>query len=345
MIQSHGQRARMREAGWSADLVIETAEAPPAPVRDEIVVAVEACGVCHRDCIDRAGRFPFLRLPITPGHEAVGRVIAAGPDCRDFQVGDRVASMHRDFCGRCVACVDGETSLCTSAAAVLGLVVDGGYASHLKAPERAFYRVPDELDAAQASVFHCTLGTAYRGLVRFGRITSGQRVLVTGANGGVGVAAVQIAARLGATVVAVVRKAEHAGIAEAMGAKSVVVDDTGAFHKKVPGGAIDVAMDCVGSPTFNASLRSLRVGGRVVAVGNVVEARADLNLGYIITRGLQIAGSSGATRRDMAEVLALHAERPLHVPIVDALPLAEADRAQRRVLAGGLHGRIVLVPR
>jgi acryloyl-coenzyme A reductase len=337
-------RIRMHEAGWSADLAVEAAEPPAAPVRDEIVVAVEACGVCHRDCIDRAGRFPFLRLPITPGHEAVGRVVAAGPDCRDFAIGDRVASMHRDFCGRCEACTAGETSLCISAAAVLGLVIDGGYASHLKAPERAFYRVPDGLDAAQAAVFHCTLGTAYRGLVRFGRITAGQRVLVTGANGGVGVAAVQIAARLGATVIAVVRKAEHGAVAEEMGAKSVVVDDTGAFHKRIPGGAIDVAMDCVGSPTFNGSLRSLKVGGRVVAVGNVVEARADLNLGYLITRGLQIAGSSGATRRDMADVLALHAERPFHVPIVDSVPLADADRAQRRVLTGGLRGRIVLVP-
>jgi acryloyl-coenzyme A reductase len=337
-------RIRMHEAGWSTDLAVEAAEPPAAPVRDEIVVAVEACGVCHRDCIDRAGRFPFLRLPITPGHEAVGRVVAAGPDCRDFAVGDRVASMHRDYCGRCEACAAGETSLCISAAAVLGLVIDGGYASHLKAPERAFYRVPDGLDAAQAAVFHCTLGTAYRGLVRFGRITAGQRVLVTGANGGVGVAAVQIAARLGTTVIAVVRKAEHGAVAEEMGAKSVVVDDTGAFHKRIPGGAIDVAMDCVGSPTFNGSLRSLKVGGRVVAVGNVVEARADLNLGYLITRGLQIAGSSGATRRDMADVLALHAERPFHVPIVDSVPLADADRAQRRVLAGGLRGRIVLVP-
>jgi D-arabinose 1-dehydrogenase-like Zn-dependent alcohol dehydrogenase len=335
----------MLEAGWTRDLTVETTAGPEAPVRDELVVAVEACGVCHRDCIDRAGRFPFLRLPVTPGHEAVGRVIAAGPDCRDFQVGDRVGSMHRDFCGRCDACAAGETSQCTSAAAVLGLIIDGGYASHLRAPERCFYRLPDDLDPVQAAVFHCTLGTAYRGLVRFGQIAAGQRVLVTGANGGVGVAATQIATRLGATVIAVVRRAEHGAIAEQMGARSVVVDDSGQFHKRIPGGAIDVAMDCVGSPTFNASLRSLRVGGRLVAVGNVVEARADINLGYIITRCLQIAGSSGATRRDMADVLALHAAAPFHVPIHDIMALTDADGAQRRVIAGGLRGRIVLQPR
>src|SRR5215207_106185 len=97
-------RARLRTAGWGDDLVVEPEGDLPAPVRNEVIVAVEACGVCHRDCIDRAGRFAFMRLPVTPGHEAVGRVVAAGPDCRDFAVGDRVASMHRDFCGRCEAC-------------------------------------------------------------------------------------------------------------------------------------------------------------------------------------------------------------------------------------------------
>jgi acryloyl-coenzyme A reductase len=337
-------RAVLREAGWAADLAIEPVDAPPSPVRDQVVIAVEACGVCHRDCIDRAGRFKFMRLPITPGHEAVGTVIAVGPDAREWRPGDRVASMHRDHCGACAACTAGETSLCERAAAVLGLIVDGGYASWLVAPERTFYRVPDDLDAAQAAVLHCTAGTAYRGLVRAGRVTSGMRVLVTGANGGVGAAAIQVAARLGATVIAQVRRADHAALAESLGATAVVVDDGARLHKQLPGGVVDVALDCVGAPTFNAALRSLRLGGRIVAIGNVVDERVDLNLGWVITRAVSITGSSGATRRDMDEVLAIHAARPLAVPIHARLPLNEADRAQRQVLAGGLAGRIVLVP-
>ena len=337
-------RARIRTAGWSEDLVIEPEGDLPAPVRSEVIVAVEACGVCHRDCIDRAGRFAFMRLPVTPGHEAVGRVVAIGPDATQWKVGDRVATMHRDSCGRCAPCLAGDTSLCMGAAAVLGLLIDGGYATHLRAPERAFYRVPDDLDAAQAAVLHCTLGTAYRGMVRFGGLTAGQRVLVTGANGGVGVAAVEIARRLGATVIAVVRKASHAEVAEQAGASAVVVDDGSRFHKQLPGGAVDLAMDCVGAPTFNSALRSLRIGGKIIAIGNVVEERVELNLGYVITRAHQVIGSSGATERDMAAVLALHAEKPFHVPIHEQVPLAEADRAQRQVLAGGLRGRIVVVP-
>lgn len=342
------RRARLQRTGWDADLAIEEVAEPPAPQRDQVLVEVEACGVCFRDCIDRAGRFPFIQLPITPGHEAVGRVVAVGPDAGEWRVGDRVATMHRDFCGACPACAAGEVSLCTSAAAVLGLIIDGGYATHLCAPQRCFYRALDSQPAAHAAVMHCTFGTAFRGLRRAvdGDVDRlrGARVLVTGANGGVGLAAVQLAARLGAEVVAVVRAADHVDAVRDHGAAHVVVDAGGGFHKRVPGGAVNVALDCVGPPTFNAALRALQVGGTVVAIGNVVPDRVELNLGYAITRGLRIVGSSGASRRDMADLLALHERAPLRVVIDRELPLAAADEAQRAVQAGGLRGRVVVVP-
>ncbi|HTJ42380.1 MAG TPA: alcohol dehydrogenase catalytic domain-containing protein, partial [Kofleriaceae bacterium] len=252
-------RARLREVGWDAALAIESDDAAPVPGPGEVVVEVEACGVCGRDLIDRAGRFAFVQLPITPGHEAVGRVVAVGAGVEQWRVGDRVASMHRDACGDCPACRAGETSLCTSAAAVLGLLVDGGYARWLRAPENAFYSMPASIDPALAAIFHCTLGTAYRGLTR-ARVHAGARVLVTGANGGVGAAAVQIAKRLGATVIAQVRRDAHAELAQQLGASEVVVDNGATIHKRVQ--PVDVAIDCVGAPTFNAAVRSLGVGGR-----------------------------------------------------------------------------------
>lgn len=334
-------RARLREVGWDAALAIEPDGDAPAPGPGEIVVEVEACGVCGRDCIDRAGRFAFVQLPVTPGHEAVGRVVAIGDGVARWRIGDRVASMHRDACGECDACAAGETSLCVRAAAVLGLLVDGGYARWLRAPENAFYAMPPGIEPGLAAIFHCTLGTAYRGLRR-ARVRPGARLLVTGANGGVGAAAVQVGKRLGAIVVAQVRRADHAALAARLGADEVVVDDGAALHKRTR--AVDVAIDCVGAPTFNAALRALDVGGRLVAVGNVVDARVEVNLGYLITRGLQVTGSSGATRDDMAALLALHAAAPFTMPIHARLPIAQADRAQRLVAAGGLAGRIVLEP-
>src|SRR3954470_5727832 len=107
------ERIRMIASGWETDLVHEIVDSPlPVPRGHEVLVAVDACGVCHRDLIDRAGRFPFQQLPITPGHEATGKVVAIGAYVLDFAVGDRVASMHRDSCGECAPCRAGETSLC-----------------------------------------------------------------------------------------------------------------------------------------------------------------------------------------------------------------------------------------
>ena len=125
--------------------------------------------------------------------------------------------MHRDACGSCEACARGESSLCTAAAWVFGILADGGYAEHLIAPASALYRLPTSLSVTDAAPLHCTFGTAYRDLVTLGRVQRGERVLVTGANGGVGRAAVQIAVRLGAEVVAVVRAERHAAAAPGPG--------------------------------------------------------------------------------------------------------------------------------
>jgi D-arabinose 1-dehydrogenase-like Zn-dependent alcohol dehydrogenase len=333
------------QVGWDADLVHEICDDPlPSLAGAEVLVEVEACGVCHRDLIDRAGRWPFLRVPITPGHEAAGRVLSVGPEGGEFRTGDRVGTMHRDACGECAACRKGQTSICEGAAWVFGIMADGGYARHVIAPASALYPLPAAMPASDAAVMHCTFGTAYRDLATLGKLVSGERVLVTGANGGVGMAAVQIAARLGAEVVAVVRSAEHAALLSRLGAHHVIVDPGTTFHENRAAGGIDLVLEAVGHSTFASSLRTLRLGGRMVVVGNIVPERVALNLGALITRGLSLIGGSGATRADMTELLALHAAKPFTVAIDRVLPLSQADAAQRFVRAGGLKGRIVLVP-
>jgi len=339
------QRVRIVETGWDTDLAVEMGpDEPPVPEGDEVVVAIEACGVCFRDLIDREGRIPFIQTPVVPGHEGVGHVIAVGPDVRDFAVGDRVASMHRNACGQCRACRSGNTSLCESAAFVLGLMADGAYARFLRVPESGLFRVPVELPAPEAAVLHCTFGTAWRSMVTVGGLTEGERVVVTGANGGVGSAAVQIAARFASEVVAVVRSEGHEDFLRQLGATRVLVSPDLAFHREPGMGGFDLVIDNVGSPTFNASLRSLGVGGRLCAVGNVVPDRTDLNVGLVIVMGLKILGAGGATRSDMEALLAEHARRPFEVAIDRTLPLSRADAAQRLVKAGGLEGRVVVVP-
>lgn len=339
------QRARLTRIGWDDDLLVESCDETLAePIGDQVRVEIEACAVCHRDCIDRAGRFKFIQTPVTPGHEAVGRVTAVGPAVTEWAAGDRVGTMHRDSCGSCRPCIEGNSSLCDNAAALLGLLVDGGYATHLLAPQGCFFRMPEDIPAVEAAVLYCTFGTSYRGLTRFGAVAAGEHVLITGANGGVGTAAIQVARRLGARVTAVIRDEAHREYVSGLGAASVIVDAGDRFHKRLDGELPDVVMDCVGTPTFNAALRSLRPGGRMIIVGNVVEEMATVNLGYVITRGLHIIGSSGATPADMKEVIELHTERAFMIQIHERMDLTQADRAQRLVRGGGLRGRIVLVP-
>jgi D-arabinose 1-dehydrogenase-like Zn-dependent alcohol dehydrogenase len=339
------ERVRIVSMGLDTPLLYEKIDgAPPAPEGDQVLVRVEACGVCHRDLLDRAGRFPFMQLPVTPGHEAAGVVVATGPGVDEWRVGDRVATMHRNFCGECEACREGETSLCQTATAVPGILADGGYASFLALPQRAFYRLPADLPWRDAAVVHCTFGTAFRDLSTLGHLRSGERVLITGANGGVGAAAVQIARRLGAHVIAAIRDERHREFVAGLGANTVVVDSGKTLHEQEAVERVDLALDTVGAPTFPSALRCLRVGGRIVTVGNIVAEKVPLNLGFLITYGLTIIGGNGATRRDMAAMLELHRRAPFSFPISRELPLRSADEAQQCVRKGGLQGRIVLVP-
>jgi acryloyl-coenzyme A reductase len=335
-------RARLTATGFDTPLHLETFSEEPLGA-DEVRVEVEACGVCHRDLIDRGGRFPWLQLPITPGHEACGRVVEVGCEVTLWSVGDRVGTLHRDHCGECAACSTGHTSLCPHAVWVYGLVVDGGYATELRARENSLYPLPDNTPARDVCALHCTAGTAYRGMVVQGRLTAGQRLLVVGANGGVGAAAIQVATRLGAEVVAQVRREDQIEFVTSQGASEVIVDPGDSFHRKMRAPA-DVVLDCVGSPTFNASLRSAKMGGHIVIVGNVSRERASLNLGRAIIYGLHLHGSSGATAEDMRALLALHARTPLDLPKLRdrVLPLSEAEQAQQLLREGGLSGRIVL---
>lgn len=339
------ERVILEQTGWDAPLRYEQDTGAPRPPRSgEVTIAVGACGVAHRDLIDRSGRMKFMALPIVQGHEFAGRVVAVGDGVTQWAVGDTVGALHRDSCGTCPRCLEGETGHCGFATHVFGAIADGGYASHVTAPARAFYAVPPSMPVAHAAILNSTFGTAYRGLHRFGTPRAGDVVLVVGANGGVGIGAVQIAKRRGATVVAVVRSEAHRGFVTELGADHVVVDDAGGFHRAMPTPPADYTIDCVGSPTFHASLRATRLGGALAVVGNVDPEPARMPMGRLVVGDVRICGSSGATPTDLADLLALHAESPLRFEIADSLPLSAADEAQRRLRAGGLQGRLVLVP-
>jgi D-arabinose 1-dehydrogenase-like Zn-dependent alcohol dehydrogenase len=183
-----------------------------------------------------------------------------------------------------------------------------------------------------------------RALRRHGALESGQTVLITGASGGVGIHAVQVAKILGARVVAVTSSEAKSEAILRAGADDVLVAK-GPFHRDVLARAeVDLALELTGAPTFNSALRSLRTGGRLVLVGNLTGERIDVNPGYLIVRELSIAASAGATRAELAEVFDWAADGRLRPVVAERLPLAAAREAQTRLQQKSIIGRQVLVP-
>ena len=197
--------------------------ATPTAGVGQVVVRVAACGVCHRDLIDRDGGYPWMRRPVVTGHELAGTIEAVGDGVRGFAVGERVAAVHRAPCGECAACAGGDETRCTASlghvrrhrrrrlcrAGGAGGGVAGARARRVELGRRRCCTAPRRV--------------ALRALRRQARLVAGETVVMTGASGGVGVHALQVARMLGARVVAVTSSEAKAQRLRELGAE----DDRG----------------------------------------------------------------------------------------------------------------------
>lgn len=330
----------LKQAGGLENLVLVERE-PKAPGGDEVQVRVHYCGVCYRDIIDRKGGFPFMRLPIVPGHEFAGEVVAVGEKVRRLRTGMRVANLHHNVCGECRFCREGETVNCASAYAHFGLTVDGGYAEYCTAPESCFVPVEEGVPLQQAALLLCTAGTAYRAFQRVG-LQAGERVLVTGASGGVGAVALQVAKILGAMPVAVTSSEAKREKLAGLGVEVLVSPQLDYQKRFRAEGGVDVVLEIVGSATMEASLKSLRTDGRMALIGNVRGERYALNPGLLILKELRIVGSHTATEADLRTLFGWVKEGKLNPQVEAVLPLSEAQQAQQMLEAKRAFGRVVL---
>jgi acryloyl-coenzyme A reductase len=337
----------LREPG-GPDKLIPSTVPDPVPDPNEVLVRVRASSVCGRDLIDRRGAFPFMKLPTILGHEFAGEIEALGDAARaaGFREGDRVANLHRPVCGECARCTAGEELLCERAFQSFGHTIDGAYAERVVTHHRALVKIPDEVPLDAASTLMCTAGVALQALSR-ARLSAGETVVITGASGGVGTAALQIARHLGARVVAVTSSPSKVNALADLGAHEVVVSPDGKFTDEVrsrAGSPPDVALELTGSATFGAALKTLRRGGRMVVVGNIDTAKVSLNLGALILWGHTIMGSASCTRGDLERVLELTARGEIRAVIDRRLPLRQATDAHVLLEARAVFGRVVLVP-
>eukprot|EP01012_Entosiphon_sulcatum_P056622 TRINITY_DN80320_c0_g1_i1.p1 TRINITY_DN80320_c0_g1~~TRINITY_DN80320_c0_g1_i1.p1 ORF type:complete len:362 (+),score=50.50 TRINITY_DN80320_c0_g1_i1:22-1086(+) len=340
-----GMRAvTLPKPGGVENMVLVTRDVPQLKRPDDVLVKVAACGICYRDVLDRKGAFPFIKPGIIMGHEVAGVVSAVGPAVRSLSVGQRVVSLHWAPCGTCRPCKEVATPCDTHHESFFGLTADGGYADYLASGASAFVPVPDGWTAVEAAPVACTYGTVWRAAVTRGGLKPGERVAITGASGGVGSAAVQLASKLGCDVIAITSNPQKEDFLRGLGASTVVVSDrsTPFFKHAALRGGVDVVLENVGEPTFQASLRSLRPNGRLVLVGNVTNASAQLPLGLSILKSLSVIGSDSVTAPELRETFAFLDKHKLRPHIHRVVGMEDAGTAHTLLEEKGVTGRVVM---
>ncbi|HWJ10924.1 MAG TPA: alcohol dehydrogenase AdhP [Nocardioides sp.] len=328
---------------FTAPLTIE--ERPvPTPGRGEVLVRIEASGVCHTDIHAAHGDWPVKPVPpFVPGHEGVGTVEAVGPGVTVHAPGDRVALPWLGHaCGRCDHCVGGWETLCEQQQNT-GYSIDGCFAEYAVADADYVVSVPDAVTSVDAAPLTCAGVTTYKA-VKVAGIRPGERVAVYGI-GGLGHLAVQYARLVGGVVIAVDVEDEKLAMARELGADHVVnareSDPVAAVEAL---GGADVAIVLAVMPTvFEQALASLRRGGRLVCVGLPPEKDGPMALPIFPTvlKGISVIGSIVGTRQDLAEVFDLHARGRTRV-VTETRKLDEVNDAIADVLAGRTTARIVL---
>lgn len=332
-------RAAVLEARGQALRATERED--PQPGEDQVLLRVEACGVCHGDLSIADGDWDWVPLPRVIGHEVVGTVEAVGARVEEALIGRRVGVgwLYRS-CGRCELCRTGSQMLCASRL-VTGSDVDGGYATHLLAPASRVVEIPAELTSSEAAPLMCAGVSVFNGLRRAG-LTAQSRVGVVGV-GGLGHLAIQFARAAGSSVVAVSRSREKEKDALALGAEEFVSIDEGDLDGQLARlGGLDVAVVTGTDASVVSSLvGGMRPNGTLVVLGlenDVVISPVELCL-----RQLRVCGALTGTMDDEAEMLRFAAARGIR-PSIEEFSLDEANVALARVRGGDVRYRAVLVP-
>ena len=328
-------------AGYGEPLEIKLVPKPVAGPR-QLLVRLEACGICHSDVHIWKGdvRPSHAPSPFILGHEGVGIVEAIGDGADGWSVGDRagVPWIH-DTCMRCDECLDGEESFCQHQRAH-GLNVPGGFAEYVVAEANFAVPLPRGIDPMAMAPVMCAGVTAY-GAIRRAGLKTGERIAVFGC-GGLGLYAVQIAARLGADVLAIDRdlvKLAHArdyGATETELAGPDLAARLGRRPEKVHA-AINFAPT---TATWAAMTASIRPRGRIVAAALVADP-VPLSQEWLTATGVTLTGTSVGTRKEMREVVALHARQPLLHPI-EPIVLEKVSEALAMLESGRASGRYVI---
>jgi NADPH:quinone reductase len=313
----------MRAATIRDGEVVVAEHPDPQPGAGEVLVRVLAAGINGADIHQRAGHYPAPpgSPPDIPGLELAGEVVGRGPGAERFSEGDRV----------------------------MAIVGGGGQAELATVHERQLMAVPDALSWTEAGGVPEVFTTAHDALFTQAGLRPAEHLLVHGAAGGVGTAAVQLGRAVGATVTATVRREEHRPALDALGTRAIEPEGF-AEH-----GPYDVILELVGAGNLAGNLESLALGGRISVIGvGGSGPTAEINLLQVMQKRARIHGSTlrarpleqkaAAARLVEKEVLPGFEDGRLTVPVAETFPLDEAEQAYDRFQAGGKLGKLVLLP-
>jgi len=280
----------------------------PEPGEGQLLVRVAACGVCHTDLhyIDH-GVPTFKKPPLVLGHEISGVVAGLGRGTDGWREGDPLLLPAVYGCGQCRMCREGRENICDKMV-MFGNNVDGGFAEYVLAPAKDALRMPQSIPLIEGAVIADAVTTPYHAVVNRGRVRPGDKVLVLGC-GGIGLNVVQIAAALGAHVIAVDLRPDKLEWALRLGAADTLnpaqVERLDKAVRRLSDGGVDVAFEAIGLPqTQEQAFSCVRTGGRLVLVGFASQPMR-FDGGRAMYRELEVVGSLGCRAVDYPRVLAM----------------------------------------
>jgi D-arabinose 1-dehydrogenase-like Zn-dependent alcohol dehydrogenase len=312
----------------------------PRPARGEVLVRIEACGVCHSDSLTVEGAMPSIEYPIVPGHEIAGRIEAVGEGVVPWEVGQRVGvGWFGGNCGHCDPCRRGDMISCVNGQ-VPGIAYDGGYADHVVVPASALAAIPDDLSAEEAAPLLCAGITTFNALRESGA-RPGDLVAVLGI-GGLGHLGVQFARRMGFETVAVARGTDKRDQALARGPHHYVdstATDVAAALQDL-GGATTILATVTAPDAMSAAVGGLRPRGRMVVVGASAEPM-QIPPFALIPGSTGVVGHASGTSKDSEDAMRFSVLTDVH-PQIEILPLEQAAEGYARMMSGAARFRVVL---
>jgi propanol-preferring alcohol dehydrogenase len=320
----------------------------PEPGPGEVLLRVKACAVDQFDLKIRYGQVSHAAFPIILGHEVAGEVAALGPGVENWTVGQRVTSTLYLTCGRCRQCQSGRETICENFKGYLGIQTPGGYAEYTIVPEVNLVELPESISFPAGSILANAIGTPLHAFTRRMRLQPGERVIITGAGGGVGLHAVQLARLMGALVMAVDIGPAKLAAAREHGA-DITADPTagnfaGLAREWTAGQGVEAVLELTGAATLPTSLQALGKGGRLVIVGFHTGSEFSVQASQMVANEWEILGSRNVTKRELAEVVTLVQAGRVQPVVTGVFPLEEAETIHTRLGQQEVIGRVVLAP-